>query len=63
MEGFLTFLETWLHWKEKSLDRTIYVKLTYDPNVNENMNVKQTPDVRTICILVLHEWTFVVVGV
>ena len=49
--------------KEKSLYREIYVKLIYDPNVNENMHVKRTTDVRTIYIIVLRKWSFVAVGI
>ena len=52
MEGFHTFQKHFPRFltsrKEKSLDREIYVKLTYDLNVKENMHVKRTTDVRTI---------------
>ena len=47
--------------KVNSLDREMYVKLTYDPNVNENMNVKRMTYLMTMYILALREWTFVVV--
>ena len=60
MEGFLTVQTS---HKEKSLYHEIYVKLTYDPNVHDNVHIKRMTDARTIYILVLREVTFVVVGV
>ena len=42
--------------KEKSWDPQIYVKLTYDPNVNRKMHIKLTTDVRTMYTIVLREW-------